>query len=179
MREEVVQPPTSTPESATPPPLDVAGGEPFVLHFPEVNWSLVISVLFAVAAIVAIVIILSRRVYVRPEGGQDIEYLPEKKVQKRSKHRHRSTRAVNRVREAYRNYLIMLSVRRGIRLTESDTSLQVQERAAELPGQELAEELRQIYLQARYAGKATMEDAHRAETDVKKLRERLLSEERK
>ena len=114
-----------------------------------------------------------------PENGPDIEYIPEKKEQKRSKRRPRSTRAVSRVRDAYRSYLLLLRARREIPLKETDTSLQVQERAAALPGQELAEELRQIYIRARYAGKATQEDARRAETDAKMLRERLLSEERK
>jgi hypothetical protein len=135
-------------------------------------------VILAVVVVVVAVVLFIRLVRARAENGPDIEYIPEKKEQKRSKHRPRSTRAVNRVRDAYRSYLMMLRVRREIPLKGSDTSLQVQERAAELPGQELAEELRQIYLQARYAGKATPEDARRAETDVKKIRERLLSEER-
>lgn len=148
-----------------------------VLRLPEINWPLVFSVILAVAAVVVAAILISR-LNTGAENGRDIEYIPEKKKQKRNKRRPRSTRAVNRVREAYRTYLMMLRVRREIPLKGSDTSLQVQERAAELPGQELAEELRQIYLQARYAGKATPEDARRAETDVKTIRERLLSEEK-
>lgn len=177
--EEIFNPPMETAPAATPPPFDPIETSPTVLHMPDVNWSLWISVLFAVAAIAVIVVAFSRRVHVRQEDGQDVVYFSEKREQKRSKHRPRSTRAVNRVREAYRSYLVMLSVRRGIRLSESDTSLQVQQRAAELPGQDAAEELRQIYLQARYAGKASPEDARRAEADVKKLRERLLSEDGK
>lgn len=168
-------------EEATPPPLEEIPPEEsaVVLRLPEIDWPLLISVILAVVVVVVAVVLFIRLVRARAENGQDIEYIPEKKEQKRSKHRPRSTRAVNRVRDAYRSYLMMLRVRREIPLKGSDTSLQVQERAAELPGQELAEELRQIYLQARYAGKATPEDARRAETDVKKLRERLLLEERK
>ena len=168
-------------EEATPPPQDAIPTEETIsfLKVPEINWPLVISVLLAIAAIVVIVIVFFRLLNLRQENGPDIEFIPEKQEQKRSKRRPRSPRAVNRVRDAYRSYLSLLSVRRGIPLAESDTSLQVQERAARLPGQELAEELRQIYLLARYAGKATPEDARRAETDVKKLREQLLSEERR
>ena len=86
---------------------------------------------------------------------------------------------MNRVRDAYRSYLILLSSRGGLRLSESDTSLQVRQRAEELPGRELSEEIRQIYLRARYAGKASVEDAQRIEDRVKKLRELLAAEERK
>ena len=140
---------------------------------------MLISAILAVVVVVVAVVLFIRLVYTRPENGPDIEYIPEKKEQKRSKRRPRSTRAVSRVRDAYRSYLLLLRARREIPLKETDTSLQVQERAAALPGQELAEELRQIYIRARYAGKATQEDARRAETDAKMLRERLLSEERK
>ncbi len=166
-------------QEAAPPPLEEMPTEESiaVLRLPEINWPLVFSVILAVAAIVVAAVLISR-LNTGAENGRDIEYIPEKKKQKRNKRRPRSTRAVNRVRDAYRTYLMMLRVRREIPLKGSDTSLQVQERAAELPGQELAEELRQIYLQARYAGKATPEDARRAETDVKKIRERLLSEEK-
>ena len=162
-------------QEATPPPLEEMPTEESiaVLRLPEINWPLVFSVILAVAAVVVVTVILFR-LNTGAENGRDIEYIPEKKEQKRNKRRPKSTRAVNRVRDAYRTYLMMLRVRREIPLKESDTSLQV----TELPGQELAEELRQIYLQARYAGKATPEDARRAETDVKKIRERLLSEER-
>ncbi len=178
VEEELFQTAVETPPSATPPAFDPIETSPSALNLPDVNWPLWISLLFAVAAVVLIVIALSRRVSVRPDSGEDVMYVSEKREQKRSKHRPRSTRAVNRVRDAYRSYLVMLSVRHGIRFSESDTSLQVQQRAAGLPGQELAEELRQIYLQARYAGKASLEDARRAEADVKKLRERLLAEKR-
>jgi hypothetical protein len=168
-------------EEATPPPLEEIPPEEsaVVLRLPEIDWPLLISAILAVVVVVVAVVLFIRLVYTRPENGPDIEYIPEKKEQKRSKRRPRSTRAVSRVRDAYRSYLLLLRARREIPLKETDTSLQVQERAAALPGQELAEELRQIYIRARYAGKATQEDARRAETDAKMLRERLLSEERK
>lgn len=166
---------------ATPPPMEEVPPEESItiLRLPEIDWPLLISVILAIVVVVVAVILFIRLVYARSESGPDIEYIPEKKEQKRSKRRPRSTRAVNRVRDAYRSYLLLLRARRQIPVKEADTSLEVQERAAALPGQELAEEIRQIYLQARYAGKATPEDARRAETDVKMLRERLLSEERK
>ena len=176
--EEILLTPENTPEPATPPPFDPVENSPLVLHLPDFDWSIVVQVLFAAAVLVILAVIFSRSVYTRTEKGRDIEYIPEKKEQKRNKHRPKSTRAVSRVREAYRAYLVMLSVRRGVQLSESDTSLQVQERASELPGQELAEEIRRIYLRARYAGKATSEDAHRIESSVKKLREQLLSDKR-
>ncbi len=168
-------------QEATPPPMEEVPPEEsvFVLRLPEIDWPLLISAILAVVVVVVAVVLFIRLVYTRPENGPDIEYIPEKKEQKRSKRRPRSTRAVSRVRDAYRSYLLLLRARREIPLKETDTSLQVQERAAALPGQELAEELRQIYIRARYAGKATQEDARRAETDAKMLRERLLSEERK
>ena len=150
-----------------------------VLHLPDFNWTLLAHVLIALAAVALVIFVLSRWVYVKPERGGDIEYIPEKRERKRKKQRRRSSRAVNRVRDAYRSYLILLSSRGGIRLSGSETSLQVQERSARLPGRELSEEIRQIYLRARYAGKATAEDAQRIETRVKQLREQLLSEERK
>lgn len=177
--EEMLPEPTETPESPTPPPFDPAEGESLVLHLPDINWVLVGHVLFAAAAVALVIFVLSRWVYVKPERGRDIEYIPEKKEPKRTIPRRRSSRAVSRVREAYRSYLVLLSSRGGVRLSGSDTSLQVQERSAELPGGELAEEIRQIYLMARYAGKASAEDAQRIENRVKKLREMLISEERK
>ncbi len=170
------------PVEATPPPLEEipAEGSTVVLRLPEINWPLVFSIFFSVVAIIVIAVMISRRgAFDGAENGRDIEYIPEKKAQKRSRRRPRSTRPVNRVRDAYRSYLMMLRVRREIPLKESDTSLQVQKRAAELPGQELAEELREIYLLARYAGKATAKDARRAETAMKKIKEQFLAEERK
>ena len=177
--EEVAPSPTETPESPTPPPFDPVEEGSLVLHLPDFNWTLLAHVLFGLAAIGLVIFVLTRWSYVRPERGRDIEYIPEKKERKRKKQRPRSSRAVNRVRDAYRSYLILLSSRGGLRLSESDTSLQVQERTEELPGRELSEEIRQIYLQARYAGKATAEDAQRIETQVRQLREQLIAEERK
>lgn len=177
--EELLPSPTETPESPTPPPFDPVEEGSLVLHLPDFNWTLLAHVLIALAAVALVIFVLSRWVYVKPERGGDIEYIPEKRERKRKKQRRRSSRAVNRVRDAYRSYLILLSSRGGIRLSGSETSLQVQERSAQLPGRELSEEIRQIYLRARYAGKATAEDAQRIETRVKQLREQLLSEERK
>ncbi len=177
--EEAAPSPSEAPESPTPPPFDPVEEGSLVLHLPDFNWTLLAHVLFALAAVALVIFVLSRWVYVKPEHGRDIEYIPEKKERKRKKQRHRSSRAVSRVRDAYRSYLILLSSRGGIRLSGSDTSLQVQERSAQLPGRELSEEIRQIYLRARYAGKATPEDAQRIEDRVKRLREQLITEERK
>ncbi len=177
--EEAAPLPTDAQESPTPPPFDPVEGGSLVLHLPDINWTLLAHVLFALAAIGLVIFVLSRWSYVKPESGRDIEFIPEKKARKQKKLRRRSSRTVSRVRDAYRSYLILLSSRGGIRLNESDTSLQVQERSDELPGRELSEEIRQIYLQARYAGKATAEDAQRIEDRVKKLRELLAAEERK
>ncbi len=170
----------NVPESTPAPVEELSPGERIVMpKLPEIDWPLLLSALFAIAAIVFAVILFKRLVNARSGNEREIAYVPEKKTQKRSKRRPRSTQAVNRVRDAYRTYLVMLRVRREIPLKKSDTSLQVQERAAELPGQEPAEELRQIYLEARYAGKATVKDARRAEAAVKKIKEQFLAEERK
>ena len=171
-----VDTPTSTPAPTEEVPTE---GSIVVPKLPEIDWPLLFSVLLAIAAIVFAVVLFKRLMNARSESGPEIAYVPEKKAQKRTKRRPRSTRAVNRVRDAYRTYLVMLRVRREIPLKKSDTSLQVQERAAELPGQEPAEELRQIYLEARYAEKATVKDARRAEAAVKKIKEQFLAEERK
>lgn len=95
------------------------------------------------------------RVYLTPEEA------PEEKAAPGS--------AVQKVRRQYQRFL-RLCLKRGRELKRSDTSLQVNQRCGDLFG-ESAEELRQIYLKARYDHRADKADASRAKelvADMKK-----------
>ncbi len=79
------------------------------------------------------------------------------------------TDPVNQVRRQYKKYL-RLCRSRGFNPHPSYTSQEIQDNACHLlPNTAAAQELRRLYLSARYAGVATKEDAARAKTLVQQL----------
>lgn len=78
------------------------------------------------------------------------------------------------VRAAYRKYL-KLCAAGGVSREPGDTSLDLLRRGAELFPQPEADELRTLYLRARYGESASREDAARARELLRQLRRRFLS----
>lgn len=129
-----------------------------------------VTILFVILAIVLIVLLLRRRRRVTPSYVGDMEYFPEQREEKKSPARRRITLSANRVREAYRSYLLLLESGAALQLRPSETSLEVQQKAAGQPGASEAEELRELYLRARYAESGGAKDARRAEALLKAIR---------
>ncbi len=77
--------------------------------------------------------------------------------------------AVAHVRAAYRRYL-RLGAAKGIRRSRSDTTLEIKKRFSGLFPDEEAGALRELYLRARYDGRADKEDAARAKQIIAQLK---------
>lgn len=77
------------------------------------------------------------------------------------------------VRKSYRRFLRLCRAR-GVELRPGFTSLQIQRRSCSLrPNEAQAEELRSLYVKARYANRATRQEAKRAEELVGELKKQM------
>ena len=168
---EVSGSPTPTPSESLLPEAATQPSSPMFL-------SVLGTLLFILVAAALIALILRNRERSVSSYVGDTEYFPEQREEeKKPRARRRRSLSVDRVREAYRNYLLLLENASERKHRPSETSLEVQQRAAGQPGAQEAEELRKVYLRARYAEKTSAEDARRAETAFKSIR-RLFREQK-
>lgn len=143
----------------------------------------------AMLAVIVFVIIVIIYVFKRLSGRKDKTYESTVKSEEsrsedaeatvsRPKDMPTSPRSpVNQVRRQYRKYL-KLCLSKGFTPHESDTSKEISEHTRSFfSNPEPAEDLREIYLEARYNGSATKEDAAKAKKLVNELKEQIPKQE--
>ncbi|MCD8123994.1 MAG: hypothetical protein LUE23_03025 [Lachnospiraceae bacterium] len=139
------------------------------------NADLFLRVLTALGLILAAVLLVflfrwlsgrSRRDAIRTESAERRSAVLEKTSLRRRLRV--SSRPVGQVRAQYRKYL-SLCRRRGIDLTKSDTSEEIERKTKYVMEPEDVRSLRQLYIAARYNDEATREDAAEAKRLYQKL----------
>ena len=135
---------------------------PDIVHYPNlpeinINWKL------------ALVLYFKRKPEIRrkPDGGIT-GGTAFRAVRKRNRREH-SESSVERIRICYRRYLDMLYVR-GLRRAPGDTSLDILHFAEDGVEDENEVRLRELYLKARYLGKAEKAEAKEAERILEVLK---------
>ncbi len=132
-------------------------------------------ILIAIAIIAAaVILILLFRALSRRTRSQSPE--PERKETRTSIQRNspsaseNATGSVARVRTQYKKFL-KLAFQQSVQPDKSDTSAEINRKYRHIFDSHATEELRDLYIEARYNGKATNEDAQRAKklySDIKK-----------
>ncbi len=131
--------------------------------------SLVLGGLGIVVAVVLLFILF--RYFIRNRGNttSNTEIGETRFVVAEKKKKERGTGPIYRVRSQYKKFLKALRDR-GITWEKSYTSLQVDNLAKGVFNEEDAEELRQIYIAARYSGRASKDEVDRAKELADRLR---------
>ncbi len=138
----------------------------------EINWRIVLAVLFIlVTALILILIFRHRPEAVKKPGDSMTGGKAFRASKKRRRQREHPESSVERIRSIYREYLSLLSLR-GLQRSPGDTSLDILQFAKEGEEDEGGARLRELYLKARYLGKAEKNEAAEAERIFEHLKNR-------